>query len=514
MRKLEVLSKLIISHPTKFTLVVLVCVALYLQFPKYIEFRPIADHTWAQCDRASVARNYAQESMNFFLPRVHYTAGKTGISGLEFPIINYSAAILYKIFGFHERYYRLIMLLLVFSGLFAIFKLCDLYLNDIFLSVFVCLAWYLSPLLVCYTPNFIPDAGSLGLILVAWYGFFKSTKSPSGKFQLIFLCAGLFASLIKLTALISVISILSVSVLNLLLPENKKFYSMKLSLKYILYCFTIIGFTYSWYTYASYLNDKYESWIFLMKSNPPQSYHELIFNLKYIWSRFHNIYFSVGFYIMFLISLVVTVVKFRKVNPLLFIILLHLYLGSFAFLVLMNRQFIYHEYYFISLLPVFFFQILVASDILRKTELRLVSKWRIATLFFVVITVSNAISARKFLKGRFSESGAVNSGTDSYLVYHGIEPYLRKLGIRPEQEVLSYFDQSPNVTLYFLNQKGWTIPFGKNESSHKAILNIKADYIIFNDRFSSETILPDYIKKMKIGQYKTISIYKKVDPPK
>lgn len=513
LKKVEI-GNLAVKHPTKFILLIFVLVALYLQFPKYLEFRPIADHTWAQCDRASVARNYAQESMNFFLPRVHYTAGKTGISGLEFPIINYSAAIMYKAFGFHERYYRLIMLLLVFSGLFALIKLTNLFINNIFLSIIVCLSWYLSPVLVCYTPNFIPDAGSLGLILVAWYAYFKTTKSNEAKFHILFFLTGALACLIKLTSLISVISILSVSTLNLLLPEKNKFYRNNISLWYILYCTAIIGFTYLWYTYATYLNEKYESWIFLMKSNPPQSYHELIFNFKYIWNRFYKIYFSPGFYILFILSVVVTIIKIKKANPLLLIILIHLYLGSFAFLVLMNRQFIYHEYYFISLLPVFFFQLLIAVEILRKIEPGFINKWQIITLLFAAITVSNAISARKFIKGRFSESGADNSGTDSYLVYHGIEPYLRKLGIKPEQEVLSYFDQSPNVTLYLMNQKGWSIPLGKNESSHQAILNIKADYIIFNERYSSETTLPDYIKKMKIGQYKTISIYKKTDPPK
>ena len=55
---------------------------------------------WAMCDRGSIARNYAQEEMNLFLPRVHETKEGDGITGLEFPIMNYGAAVLYKIFPF------------------------------------------------------------------------------------------------------------------------------------------------------------------------------------------------------------------------------------------------------------------------------------------------------------------------------------------------------------------------------------------------------------------------------
>ncbi len=71
----------------------------YLGFYTMLTKRPQSVHQWAQCDRASVALNYAQESMNLFLPRVHDMNNRTGITGMEFPLMNYLAAILYKFFG-------------------------------------------------------------------------------------------------------------------------------------------------------------------------------------------------------------------------------------------------------------------------------------------------------------------------------------------------------------------------------------------------------------------------------
>jgi hypothetical protein len=85
---------------------------------------------WAMCDRASVARNYAQESMNFFEPRVNETKEGEGITGLEFPIINYGAATLYKVFGFHEFLYRGLMLLVYLAGLFYAFLITGFFLKS------------------------------------------------------------------------------------------------------------------------------------------------------------------------------------------------------------------------------------------------------------------------------------------------------------------------------------------------------------------------------------------------
>ena len=53
-------------------------------------------HQGAQADRASVAWNFWYESMNFFEPRVMENRAAEGIAGMEFPIIPYLVALLYK----------------------------------------------------------------------------------------------------------------------------------------------------------------------------------------------------------------------------------------------------------------------------------------------------------------------------------------------------------------------------------------------------------------------------------
>ncbi|MBK7965050.1 MAG: hypothetical protein IPK10_07010 [Bacteroidetes bacterium] len=72
-----------------------------------VPLRPQSVHQWAQCDRASVALNYYQEDMNFFLPRVHNLDNGSGITGLEFPFVNYAVAILYHILDFMNGFTEL-----------------------------------------------------------------------------------------------------------------------------------------------------------------------------------------------------------------------------------------------------------------------------------------------------------------------------------------------------------------------------------------------------------------------
>jgi hypothetical protein len=78
----------------------------YLGIYDHIEKRPCSVHIWAQCARASVALNYYKTDMNFFKPHIHKYLNGEGITGLEFPLVNYIPAVLYKLFGFNEAYYR------------------------------------------------------------------------------------------------------------------------------------------------------------------------------------------------------------------------------------------------------------------------------------------------------------------------------------------------------------------------------------------------------------------------
>jgi 4-amino-4-deoxy-L-arabinose transferase-like glycosyltransferase len=72
---------------------------------------PIFDHPgWRQGDTAAIARNFAQLQYDILFPQVDYNGPPPHYVELELQIVPFAAATLYKIFGVHEVFGRLISL--------------------------------------------------------------------------------------------------------------------------------------------------------------------------------------------------------------------------------------------------------------------------------------------------------------------------------------------------------------------------------------------------------------------
>ena len=70
---------------------------------------PILDHPgWRQGDTAAIARNFASLDLNPFHPQADYDGPPPNYVELELQIVPFLAALLYKIFGVHEVFGRLI----------------------------------------------------------------------------------------------------------------------------------------------------------------------------------------------------------------------------------------------------------------------------------------------------------------------------------------------------------------------------------------------------------------------
>jgi hypothetical protein len=68
---------------------------------------PLVDHhAWKQADLAGIARNYAQGDMRLLYPRIDWGGDTPGYAEMEFPLLPYLAALLYRIFGESEAWGR------------------------------------------------------------------------------------------------------------------------------------------------------------------------------------------------------------------------------------------------------------------------------------------------------------------------------------------------------------------------------------------------------------------------
>src|SRR5581483_10608632 len=70
---------------------------------------PVLDHPgWRQGDTAAIARNFATLEYNPLRPQTDYDGPPPNYVELELQIVPFLAATLYKIFGIHEVFGRLI----------------------------------------------------------------------------------------------------------------------------------------------------------------------------------------------------------------------------------------------------------------------------------------------------------------------------------------------------------------------------------------------------------------------
>jgi len=487
-------------------LIILLLISWYTHVFTMMHQRPQSVHMWAMCDRGSVARNYAQESMNFFEPRVHETKGGEGICGMEFPLMNYLAAICYKIFGFNEFWYRFLMFVVYASGMLAAYQITSYFLNNtlyrcLVVSIFAC-----SPVLTYYSANFIPDTASLGFTFLAWSSFFKWKKYSSPRYFVAFFIFILLASLIKITALIGVIILLGIWTFSKLFSKNKLSYEKVNSALLVSSLILVVVLALSWIQYAKFLNEKYGLSVFLMQARPPENWNsirETIYHVNDIWVNF---YFYKPFYLIILLSILSIVFFFKKISQELLFITMGYFVGVLGFVYLMLLQFTNHDYYIITLVPVLFFILLSAFQILEKSNLNIKVTGTISVAFFVLIVFGIQYN-RKHQEFRMDKHCWLNDWA-RFEDYQEVEPYVQSLKINKNETAMAICDYSPNIALYFLNLKGWSVADLSDDQTFKDILQKHPHYVVMDDSLQSKRpIFKEFPIKL-IGQYKRISIYK------
>ncbi len=468
---------MIVKRPTLTFITCLLIVLSVLSIGKYVHYKPSSIHQWAQSDRASIALNYYQEDMNFFLPRVHNVGNGTGITGLEFPIINYAAGVLYKLFGFDEFWYRLIELIIISFGLIFMFKLCNQHLRNMYNSIFIVLLFYLSPTLVYYSANFLPDLPSLGFMLIAWFYILKYKDSHKNKDILLFTIFASLSALIKITSLISIFAIVGVLILDTVGFFRRKEFENKIKI-YLSILFVFIS-VFCWYRYSVYLNEKYQSWFFLMNIRPVESFDQLVETIKFVKLYWLHDYYDKSMVVMSIIGIIYLLLNFRKGNLLLNTITILLIIGDICFVLLMLFQFRDHDYYIITLLLPVIFLLLSISIILKEKE----QNYSLSFNFLLfVLVITNLLYCKSNINERFNFTRNRNyySNIEFYDKLKNINTELKNRGISFDKKFTVLYDVAPNNVLYIINQKGYAVESGWYDEDLIKYFN-KSDYVLIEN---------------------------------
>ncbi|MBC5806354.1 MAG: ArnT family glycosyltransferase [Candidatus Eremiobacter antarcticus] len=173
---------------------------------------PILDHPgWRQGDESAIARNFATLQNNIFYPQTDYDGPPPNYVELELQIVPYLAAQLYRIFGVHEIFLRLIVIAFSLATIPLLFALgAELYSRRA--GLIAALLFAITPGAVYYGRAILPESDMIffgfGALLFWWRW---CARRRAGDFALATLFAAL-AWLAKPPALLLLAPMLAVSV--------------------------------------------------------------------------------------------------------------------------------------------------------------------------------------------------------------------------------------------------------------------------------------------------------------
>ncbi len=391
----------------------------------HIHFPPLdAAHTWREVDVLGVARNFLEIDANIFFPRVSFAGDKTGITGMEFPTLNYLIFLIAKIFGFHVWIARIINLSISSLGLYYLYKIIRDYIhkdyafNTTLLVIFS--IWF------GYSRKILPDVLATSLAFIGiYYGLaylYKKIKA----YLVLYLLFTLFACLTK----IPIALMFSI----FLLPVLSKKVEHKIKIFFILVSCLAILPSYIWYQiWVPHLNTKYGYTYFFMGRSV---FEGLTHITQYFFTDFaHQIYKSQMRYLGFLTYCLgsYTCIKYRKEKPTLFYFFL-LSLVSLLFFMLKAGISFHHAYYSIWWMPS---MALMASIGLSKIQNK-----KIVQIILVCICLENIIY--------YIPTFGIQKNKDFLLNLEKImDTYTEKSDL-----IFINSDSDPQA-MYFAHRKGW-----------------------------------------------------------
>lgn len=451
-------------------------------------FYPKGIHEWAQSDRLSLALNFYDKGMNFFLPSTHFLGTKDGITNVEFPIQSYLAAALGYLFGRDHisTLFRILNLCISLLGLYYLFLFTFDKTKNFILSLLPPVFLFSSPIFLFYSCNYLPDTAGLSIGIIAYYYFFKFLDDLQYKHLLIAISIITLATLIKTSMGIYFVAIAGHSFLILLF--DKKQYSGKrilsFSLASIILAASVVGyFLYNEhlrtaykiepgpYFFNEYLKTRNKTQVFLATIHPVKSWDHFKYTLnERILGTWFNEYFLNIQYILLLVFCLgacYLLIKKPLIKNYYFQHLSIVLIGSLSFFYLMSAQFIDHDYY---ALAIFYPFITISLTITLISYYKIYAKNRyekyisfsIGAVLVLLILLSynhhkERISDHDWEMNRWMQKGAEK---------------LANLQIPNNNKLLIMGHDAPNLGLVYFDRRGLTFNRAPHDISAGQVFNL------------------------------------------
>lgn len=383
-------------------------------------------HNWRQTTVTMVARNFVEVDNNILYPRIDIAGDKSGITGMEFPVLNYLIYLLSLLFGYQHWYGRLINLVVSSVGLFYFFKLAKLLFTQK-------TAFYATIILMCsiwfsYSRKIMPDTFSVSFILAGmYYGYRYLYVDNKGNKSIHLLLYGVLITLGMLSKLPASFLLVCfiIPMLDKDLKVNRKLGFILIS---IIAVIPVIGWYFLW---VPHLVETYGFWHFFMGKSFLQGSQEIVADLDNTLKKFYEEALKfVGFF-AFVVGVGYSI---KNKNRLLLQILVISFLAFAVIILKAGSTFPHHSYYIIPFVPV---MALVAGYGLSSIKYT-----NLAMLFLLLIVLEGTLNQMHDFRIKDEAKALLRLEADMDKVSNRNDLILINSGQYP-------------TPMYFAHRKGW-----------------------------------------------------------
>ncbi len=427
----------------------------FLGLDKVFFLGPTGIHFMRQTDSLSFASQYFNNGFNFFTPQLYNLKNIDGKAACEFPIIYYLTSIIYYFIGKKVFILKLLHLIIVYIGVYFVYKLSYQILKDYIYAILVTLFLFTSTVFNYYSFNYLPDSAALGFVLIGWYYIFEYNNNSKQKSLLISLLFFTLGGLIKVTYLINPLAIIFFSLITLFVKKTSfgKNQERKYIIKYGLISVVIVAI---WNIYMIIYNAANDSNSFNTSALPIWDLSKE--NISIVWLYINKYWYSKylaesSFHVLFS-ALLLPIIAFRKSSFKLSLVTFILFLGTISYFILFYSQFRNHDYYFLAFFPFVVIALLNGIKTLQNISMKPVIHITVKIIFAIIVISGINYSSMK-LSNRFITEYDDFSRI-SFLIDENINE-INKLGIEDDSKFIVAPDLCQNGGLFVLDKMGWNI---------------------------------------------------------
>jgi len=449
-------------------------------------------HVWRQTETQTVINNFYHDDFNIFNAKINNFVWRNRDFRLEFPTLQWIYAIFYKIFGEHIAISRVLTFILGLFSVYGMYYLCKAVFKNIQIATICAWCFNFSPVFYYYTVNPLPDNLSLccGIWSIAFfYNYINTEKTKYLIWSAIFLS---LATLIKLPLILYGSLMLTFFILQLKWKER--------SLKQLLFPVAVFILCalpdLAWYMYVI---PNYWYGMLVLKGVAGVKL-TMADTFSFLWGNATSVlpellinYGSVLFFILGFYFIIRNKTYKNKYFPLFAVWGLSILV---YFLFELNVICLVHDYYLLPFLPVIFLLVAYGGYSLLSSKRKYLQILAGTCLVILPLTA--------FLR---ADSRWNTKEPNFNVSYYNNKKEIRDL-IPKDAYVIAGNDASQQISLYYIDRKGWTYEDDiLNDKIISDYMNKGARYLFIDGNADTISEVKAHLAE-KIFDKETLRIYK------